>query len=153
HLYGTGEAYRVGPDLAVEQTIHYLKDWLVGEDPTRIEHLWRVMYNGARFPGGSMLNAAISGIELALWDLKGEIHGVPRSRLIRGPCRDRMRVYRGSGGNTPQAAAEDARRAVAQGFTAIKMQPLPPESAKLPWGRVLRDSAARLEAVRRAVGD
>src|SRR5262249_62269703 len=58
HLYGTGEAYRVGPDLAVEQTIHYLKDWLVGEDPTRIEHLWRVLDKGSPLSGGLRLEPA-----------------------------------------------------------------------------------------------
>lgn len=153
HLHGIGEAYRVGPDHAVEQTVHYLKEWLIGEDPTRIEHLWRIMYNGSRFPGGSMLNAAISGIELALWDVKGKAHGVPVYQLIGGRCRDRVRVYRGIGGSAPQDIANDAARAVAQGFTAVKMQPMPPDSAQIPWGRVLRQSAARMEAVRRAVGD
>ncbi|MFO1095517.1 MAG: galactonate dehydratase [Planctomycetaceae bacterium] len=153
HLYGIGEAYRVGPDKAVEQTVHYLKDWLIGEDPTRIEHLWRIMYNGSRFPGGSMLNAAISGIELALWDVKGKAHGVPVYQLIGGRCRDRIRVYRGIGGATPEDAAKDAVRAVQQGFTGVKMMPMPPDSSRIPWGRVLRESAKRLEAVRMAVGD
>lgn len=154
HLHGIGEAYRVGPDDAVEQTIHYLKDWLIGEDPTRIEHLWRILYNGSRFPGGSLLNAAISGIEIALWDVKGKAHGVPVYQLIGGRCRDRIRLYRGIGGNTPEQAAEDALRAVKQeGFTAVKMSPQPSEHYKLPWGRVLKEAAARMEAVRRAVGD
>ena len=82
HLYGIGEAYRVGPDHAVEQTVHYLKDWVIGEDPTRIEHLWRLMYNGSRFPGGSMLNAAISGIETALWDTSLELGHHPSAGLL-----------------------------------------------------------------------
>ena len=153
HLYGVGEAYRVGPDAAVEQTVHYLKDWLIGEDPTRIEHLWRIMYNGSRFPGGSLLNAAISGIELALWDVKGKAHGLPVYQLLGGRCRDRIRLYRGIGGATPEDAANDARRAVQQGFTGVKMGPMPPGHAKMPWGRVLRQTGERMEAVRRAVGD
>src|SRR5215467_9793556 len=49
HLHGTGEAYCVGPDEATVQTIHYFKDWLVGQDPFRIEHLWRLLYNGSRY--------------------------------------------------------------------------------------------------------
>lgn len=153
HLHGVGEAYRVGPDVAVEQTIHYLKDWLIGEDPTRIEHLWRIMYNGSRFPGGSILNAAISGIELALWDVKGKAHGVPVYQLLGGRCRDRIRVYRSIGGATPEAAAQSALQAVEQGFTAGKMNPMPGDNARIPWGRVLRETARRMEAVRRAVGD
>lgn len=154
HLQGIGEAYRVGPDTAVVKVVEYFKEWLVGEDPTRIEHLWRVMYNGSRFPGGSIVNAAISGIELALWDVKGKAHGVPVYQLLGGRCRDRIRVYRGIGGSTPQAAADDARAAVERhGFTAVKMQPLPPDTSRNSWGRVLRESAARVEAVRRAVGE
>ncbi len=154
HLHGTGEAYRVGPDRAVEETVQYFKDWIIGEDPTRIEHLWRLMYNASRFPGGSIINAAISGIETALWDLKGKIHGVPVYQLIGGRCRDKVRVYRGIGGGTPQQAADDARRAVEQeGFTAVKMSPQPPESEKMVWGKVLRETGRRMEAVRKAVGE
>ena len=153
HLYGVGEAYRVGPDSAVEQTVQYLKDWLIGQDPTRIEHLWRLMYNGSRFPGGPMLNAAISGIETALWDLKGKIHGVPVYQLLGGRCRDKVRVYLGIGGNTPQNVADAARQAAARGFTAVKTSPFPANPEKLPWAQVLKGAAARLEAIRRAVGD
>ncbi len=154
HLHGVGEAYRVGPDHAVEKTVHYLKDWLIGQDPTRIEHLWRLMYNGSRFPGGSMLNAAISGIETALWDVKGKAHGVPVYQLLGGRCRDRVRVYLGIGGNTPREVADDARQAVQRhGMTAVKMRPHPPGSEKMPWSQVLRGTKDRLEAVRKAVGD
>src|SRR5262245_42400965 len=140
HLYGIGEAYRVGPDEAVEQVIHYFKDWLIGEDPTRIEHLWRLLYNGSRFPGGSMVNAAISGIEIALWDLKGKAYGVPVYQLLGGRCRDRIRVYRGAGGGaTPQQVKDEMREVIQkQGFTAIKVAPQPAHYQQLPWGQVLR---------------
>lgn len=154
HLFGIGEAYRVGPDEAVEQVIHYFKDWLIGQDPTRIEHLWRLMYNGSRFPGGSMINAAISGIEIALWDLKAKAYGVPVYQLLGGRCRDRIRVYRGIGGQTPRQLADDAKLAVQeQKFTAVKMSPQPGDHYKKPWGQVLRETAERMEAVRKAVGD
>jgi galactonate dehydratase len=153
HIYGIGEAYRVGPDLATIAVIDDYKRWLLGEDPFRIEHLWRVMYNGSRFPGGSIGCAALSGIEIALWDLKGRAFGRPVYELLGGRCRDRVRVYRGIGGATPDALAAEARRAVAEGFTAVKMLPQPPDSEKLPWGEVLRGTSARMEAVRRAVGD
>ena len=153
HIHGTGEAYRVGHDFAGEQTVHYLKQWLIGEDPTRIEHLWRIMYNVSRFPGGSMLNAAISGIETPLWDLKGKIHEVPVYQLLGGRCRDRIRVYLGIGGQTPRQVAESATQAVSRGFTAVKMAPQPPNAEKMAWGEVLQETAARMEAVRKAVGD
>jgi galactonate dehydratase len=155
HLYGIGEAYRVGPDEAVDRTIHYLKDWLIGQDPTRIEHLWRLLYNGSRFPGGSMLNAAISGIEIALWDLKGKAYGVPVYQLLGGRCRDRIRVYRGAGGgNTPREIEEGVRQVVnKEGFTAIKVAPQPAHYQQMPWGQVLRETRKRMEILRRAVGE
>jgi galactonate dehydratase len=153
HLHGIGEAYRVGPDHAVEEAVHYFKDWILGLDPTRIEYIWRLLYNGSRFPGGSILNAAISGIEIACWDLKGKALGVPVYELIGGRCRDKVRVYLGIGGSTPREVANAAKRAVDQGFTAVKMAPQPPHAEKLPWGQVLRGTAARLEAVRKAAGD
>jgi galactonate dehydratase len=154
HISGSGEAYRVGPDQAVVETIEYRKDWLIGQDPTRIEHLWRLMYNGSRFLGGSLLNAAISGIETALWDLKGKIHIVPVYQLLGGRCRDRVRVYLGIGGDTPQKVAAAAKQAVERyGMTAVKMRPQPSESEKLSWDQVLRGTEKRLAAVRRAIGD
>jgi galactonate dehydratase len=153
HIYGIGEAYRVGPDAATIAVIDDFKRWLVGEDPFRIEHLWRLMYNGSRFPGGSIGYAALSGIEIALWDLKGRALGRPVYELIGGRCRDRVRVYRGIGGATPDALAAEARRAVDEGFTAVKMAPQPPGSEKMSWGMVLRGTAQRMEAVRKAVGD
>ena len=153
HLHGIGEAYRVGPDHAVEQAVHYFKDWILGQDPTRIEYIWRLLYNGSRFPGGSILNAAISGIEIACWDLKGKALGVPVYELIGGRCRDRVRVYLGVSGSTPREVADSAKRAQDLGFTAVKMAPHPPDAEKLPWDQVLRGTAARLAAVRKAVGD
>lgn len=153
HLHGIGEAYRVGPDHAVEEAVHYFKDWILGLDPTRIEYIWRLLYNGSRFPGGSILNAAISGIEIACWDLKGKALGVPVYELIGGRCRDRVRVYLGVGGSTPREVADSAKRAQDLGFTAVKMAPHPPNAEKLPWDQVLRGTAARLAAVRKAVGD
>jgi galactonate dehydratase len=148
HLHGTGEAYCVGPDEATVQTIHYFKEWLIGQDPRRIEYLWRLMYNGSRYPGGSVVIAAISGIEQALWDLKGKILGVPVYELIGGRCRDKVRVYHGVGG------VDDAKRAVeVHGFTAVKTSPQPPGSDKMPWGKVLREAGRKMEAMRKALGD
>ena len=153
HLHGVGEAYRVGPDDATEKTIHYFKEWVLGEDPMRIEHIWRILYNGSRFPGGSVINSAISGIELALWDLKGKALGVPVYELIGGRCRDKIRVYRGAGGGTPQQTYDSVRQAADEGFTAIKMSPMPPEWSKKTWHRTLKECDALMAAARKAAGD
>lgn len=148
NLYGTGEAYCVGPDAATVETIHYFKEWLVGQDPFRIEYLWRLMYNGSRFPGGSVINAAISGIEHALWDLKGKALGVPVYQLLGGKCRDKIRVYHGIG------SVDDAKRMVQeQGFTAFKTGPQPAGGDTMPWGKLLVEADKKMAALRKAVGD
>src|SRR5262247_2862965 len=85
-IHGIGEAYSCGPDEATVATIHDFKRWLVGQDPRNIEHLWATMYNFTRFPGGLVVNAALSGIEHALWDISGKVLNVPVYRLLGGAC-------------------------------------------------------------------
>ncbi|HET8627564.1 MAG TPA: galactonate dehydratase [Thermomicrobiales bacterium] len=153
-LYGIGEAYSVGPDEAVAAVIADFEQWLVGRDPRDVEFLWQLMYNVSRFPGGVVTNAAISGIEHALWDIKGKALGVPVYELLGGKCRDRVRVYVHAHGATPGALAEDAAaRLERYGCTAVKVAPQPPESDRLPFAAVVRQAVARLEALRRALGD
>ena len=81
-IHGVGEAYSCGPDDATAATIADFKRWLVGQDPRNIERLWAMMMNFTRFPGGSVVNAAISGIEHALWDISGKVLGVPVYRSL-----------------------------------------------------------------------
>src|SRR5262249_51406542 len=76
-ITGWGEAYSVGPDEATVATIKDFKSWLVGKDPRNVEYLWATMYNFTRFPGGAVINAAISRIEHALWDIARKPAGVP----------------------------------------------------------------------------
>jgi galactonate dehydratase len=153
-LYGVGEAYSAGPDDAVAAVIADFEQWLVGRDPRDVEFLWQLMYNASRFPGGVITNAAISGIEHALWDIKGKALGVPVYQLLGGKCRDRVRVYVHAHGATPEELAEDAAARLARyGCTAVKVAPQPPESDRLPVAAVIRGAAARLEALRRALGD
>jgi L-alanine-DL-glutamate epimerase-like enolase superfamily enzyme len=71
-IHGWGEAYSAGPDEATAATVRDFKDWLVGKDPRNIEYLWATMYNFTRFPGGLVVNSAISGIEHALWTLQAK---------------------------------------------------------------------------------
>ena len=142
-----------GPDRATVAAIHDFEEWLIGRDPRDIEGLYHLMYVGGRFPGGSVVNAAISGIEHALWDIAGKAAGLPVYRLVGGKARDRVRVYQSVGGDTPEELADDACRLVqTYGFTALKMGPLPPAWQQMPWNRVLRETEGRVEAVREAVG-
>lgn len=152
-IHGIGEAYSCGPDLATVATIADFKEWLVGRDPRDVEHLWAMMYNFSRFPGGSVVNAAISGIEQALWDISGKAVGLPVFRLLGGKCRDKVRVYGGIGGAEPGTLAESARAAVQEyGYTAVKMSPHPPGMHAKAYNAVTRAAGERIRAVREALG-
>jgi L-alanine-DL-glutamate epimerase and related enzymes of enolase superfamily len=152
-IFGFGEAYSVGPDEATVATIKDFKSWLVGKDPRNVEYLWATMYNFTRFPGGAVINAAISGIEHALWDIAGKAAGLPVYMLLGGKCRDRVRLYQSAGGRTPAQLADNAKALIAKyGYTAIKMAPHPPGSQSMPYNAVTRAAGQRAEAVRNAVG-
>ena len=98
-LYGWGEATLEWHTRAVVGAIEDLAELLVGEDPTRIEHLWQMMYRQHFWHGnGIVRGTAISGIDLALWDILGKIHGVPCHKLWGGPVRDYVRLYCHLGG-------------------------------------------------------
>lgn len=121
-LVGLGECYW---GAGVENSVHPLKPLLVGEDPHNIDWLYQKMVrgmSGAGSTGGAMV-AAISGVELALWDLKGQALGTPIYNLLGGRYRKRIRVYADCGHGaepTPTSWAEKARQVVSRGFTAIK---------------------------------
>ncbi|MCC6858716.1 MAG: galactonate dehydratase [Bryobacterales bacterium] len=153
-ITGWGEAYSVGPDEATVATIRDFKSWLTGKDPRNVEYLWATMYNFTRFPGGAVINAALSGIEHALWDISGKAAGLPVHMLLGGKCREKIRVYQSAGGRTPAELAESAKRLVAKyGYTALKMSPNPPGFHTLPANAVTRAAGQRAEAARNAVGE
>jgi len=153
-LHGVGEAYSAGPDDATAAVIADFETWLVGRDPRDVEFCWQLMYNASRFPGGVVTNAAISGIEHALWDIKGKALGVPVYQLLGGKARDRVRVYQNPGGRSPEETAERAQALIERyGYGALKIGPQPAGSEKMPWSQVVRESARKMEALRKAVGD
>ena len=111
------------------------------------------MYAGTRFPGGMVVNAAVSGIEHALWDIAGKSAGLPVYRLLGGKARDRVRVYQSVSGDAPAELAERAQQLISDfGYTVLKMNPLPNEWQEMPWNQVLDAAEARVGAVRQAVG-
>ena len=136
---------------------------LVGEDPTRIEYLWQMMYRQHFWHGnGIVRGTAISGIDLALWDILGKLHGVPCHRLWGGPVRDYVRTYCHLGGGRMEdfydTAPDDAKRfadlarqAVADGFTAFKSMAVP-ETMPLDGNKPVRYAEACVAAMREAVG-
>lgn len=134
-----------------EAAIHDLAQVLTGHDATRIEFLWQAMYRWPRWRGGPILNAAISGVDLALWDILGKALDVPVYRLIGGAARERVRLYvHGSG-------REGVQRAREQGYTAIKTSPLVTDmvrgrrTIKRPWN--LKRAVNVIEQMRIEAGD
>ncbi|MBI1295553.1 galactonate dehydratase [bacterium] len=101
-LVGLGEPYLENhPDVVIAE-VRRLEPFLIGQDPTRVEELWQVMYtSGLGYVGGPVKMSAISGIDMALWDLAGKAAGVPVYQLLGGRTRDRIRMYRATGGGLP----------------------------------------------------
>jgi galactonate dehydratase len=163
-LFGWGEATLEWHTRSVVGAIDDLGQLIVGEDPTRIEHLWQMMYRQHFWHGnGIVRGTAISGIDIALWDILGKIHGVPCHKLWGGPVRDHVRIYCHLGGGKleefyetrPADAgrfADLARKAVEEGFTAFKSMAVP-ETMPLEGLRPIRYAEACVKAMRDAVGD
>jgi galactonate dehydratase len=162
-LWGWGEATLEWHTRAVVGAIEDISQLLIGEDPRRIEHLWQMMYRQHFWHGnGIVRGTAISGIDIALWDLLGKIHNVPCHELWGGRVRDYVRLYSHLGGGrmedfyctSPADAArfaDLARAAVADGFTAFKTMAVP-ETMPLEGNRPVHFAEACVAAMREAVG-
>jgi galactonate dehydratase len=153
-ITGVGEAYSAGPDRATAEVVDYFAEWLIGLDPRDIEGIWQRLYVGSRFPGGSVVYSALSGIDHALWDIKGKLLDAPVYQLLGGKCRERIRVYQNPGGATPQETADTALRLRDEyGFTAIKTNPLPPRVDEMSWPQALRAVDDKMALLRERLGD
>ena len=103
-LYGWGESTLEWHTRAVLGAIEDIADLILGEDPTRIEHIWQMMHRQHFWHGdGVVRSSAISGIDIALWDIAGKIAGMPCSKLWGGPVRDYVRTYCHRGGGNLEA--------------------------------------------------
>ena len=162
-LIGWGEATLEWHTRSVVGAIDDLAPLLIGEDPRRIEHLWQKMYRQHFWHGnGITRSTAISGIDIALWDIAGKTAGVPCHQLWGGPVRDWIRAYCHLGGGRMEdfyeTPVEDAKQfgelaiqAVEQGYTAFKSMAVPP-TAPLEGLRPIQRAEAAVAAMRDAVG-
>ena len=91
-LTGLGEPHLEGHSETVITEVKRLEPLLIGKDPCRVEELWHLMY-GEGYVGGPIKMSAISGIDIALWDLAGKAAGLPIHKMLGGPCHDRIRMY------------------------------------------------------------
>lgn len=150
-LVGWGEPIVEGRAETVRAAVEELSEYLIGKDPFTIEDHFQVLYRGGFYRGGPILSSAISGIEQALWDIKGKALGVPVYELLGGCARDKVRVYGWIGGDRPHDVAESAKAQIETGLTAVKMN----ANSELHYidSSVKIDAAvARLATVREVVG-
>jgi len=151
-LSGVGEGSLPGHPRAVAAAIEEYREYVVGEDPARIQHLWQVMYRQPFFRSGAVTLSAMSAIEQALWDIKGKVAGLPVYELLGGRCHDRIKLYvNGPSGATLEELAQSARSLVERGFTAMKAGidvPVLP----VQGDGIFRRAAERVAALRDAVG-
>jgi len=120
-IVGWGEPVVEGRAELVRTAVEVLSEYLIGEDPLRIEHHWQVLTKGGFYRGGPVLSSAVAGIDQALWDIAGKAYGAPVHALLGGPVRDRARVYAWVGGDEPGEITDAVAAHVEAGMTAVKM--------------------------------
>ena len=150
-ISGVGQTACWGYPEAVHQIIKRFQDYLVGQNPFRIEHHWQYLYRMSPFRG-SALSGAVSAVDIALWDIKAKYFDVPVWELLGGNCRDKIRLHLLGGGDTPETMYESAKNAASLGFTALKFDPLPAGYQDMALDRMIRTSRDLVAAARNGGG-
>ncbi len=153
-IYGLGEAGSTGRELAVVGAIEHFKPLLVGQDPFRIEHIWQILFRGGFFPAQHILSAAISAVDIALWDIKGKALGVPVYELLGGRVRDKVICYPHNAGYQMeiQSLVDSCLQTEEEGWKFVRWD-LPYEGEVLEPRSSVRMAIQQVQAVREAVGD
>jgi galactonate dehydratase len=151
-LIGWGECSLPTKPHGVAGAVRDLEKLIVGADPEKVEWIWQRMYRHAYWRGGPIQTSALSGVDMALWDIKGKIAGKSVAALLGGPVRDRIKAYANLGLSLdPGEFRERVAVAVDMGFKAVKIYPLP--AVAMTEGRAsIRQIVACCEAVRDALG-
>ncbi len=154
-VYGLGEVGIRTRQEAVRGALAHLREFLIGQDATRIEHLWQVMSRSGFFPADRFLASAVAAVDVALWDIQGKALGVPVYRLIGGKVRDWVPCYAHVPGE--DGPLEDFVRAcrtlVAEGWRHLRFAVPTPDSPVVEPRRSVRAAVQRFQAARNAVGD
>jgi galactonate dehydratase len=147
-VIGLGEPIVEGRAKTCAAAVSELEPYLVGKDPRAVVHHWQAIYRHAFYRGGPILTSVLSGIEQALWDIKGKLLGVPIYELLGGPTRDRVRVY-AHVRNLPEAL----KLRKAEGFTAFKTGiKRAPQSGIVASPKFIEEAAETFAALREAGG-
>ena len=146
-IVGLGEPITEGRAQTCAAAVKQIEPYLVGKDPRSVVHHWQAMYRHAFYRGGPILTSAISGIDMALWDIKGKALGVPIYELLGGPTRSRVRVY------TYASSPEAIRQARQQGFITFKTGVYQNRGRIIETKGFVERAAERFAALREAAGD
>lgn len=120
-ISGWGEPVVEGKADSVKACVLEMQDYIIGEDPRNIEDIWQKLYRAGFYRGGPVITSAISGIEQALWDIKGKFYNMPVYEFLGGKCRDHIDVYCWIGGDRPSDVGKSAKQQKNLGFNAVKM--------------------------------
>jgi galactonate dehydratase len=150
-IHGWGEATLEGREATVRAAVEEIGQTLIGKDPLAVEHHWQAIYRHGFWRGGVVFNSALAALDQALWDIRGKAWNVPVYRLLGGPTRERIRLYTHVGIYDPNLLEEDARRDVADGFTAVKTGAWAGDAA-LPEAELNAAFADRVRRLRDVVG-
>ncbi len=147
---GNGEA-GLWAHGVVYKAIQELSRYYLGKDPRLIEHHWQVISRDTDFMG-SVLSAAMTAIDIALWDILGKSIDLPVYQLL-GKCRDRVRVFNNVVGTTLKQIAESASNSVKQGYTALRVTPFFRDDTKQTPTKLVKTGVEIVKTIREAVGD
>ena len=150
-ITGLGEGGCWGYPGAAERIVRAWTPYLVGKNPLEIEHHWQYLYRNAHFRGAAV-GAALSAIDIALWDIAGKHFEAPAYQLLGGKCRDRVRLYVHVDAPTVDEIIANARRRVAEGFTAVRFKPVLPGYESRRYDALIDEAARCVGAVREGVG-
>lgn len=151
-ISGWGEPIVENRADTVKTAVEEMSQYLTGKDPMRIEDHLQVFLHGVFYRGGPILSSALSGVEQALWDIKGKFFNAPVYDLLGGACRDKIRVYSWIGGDRPDGVEGAAKEQVDRGFTALKMNATE-ELHYIDSHTKIDATVNRLASVRETVGD
>jgi galactonate dehydratase len=147
-IVGLGEPIVEGRAETVAAAVREIEPYLIGKDPRRVVHHWQAIYRHAFYRGGPILTSALSGIDMALWDIKGKALGVPVYELLGGPTRTRVRVY------AHARTVAQLKEGLARGFTAFKTGPAQRRPARYVESPAeVHYAADRFGELRQAAGD